>query len=149
MTGALACQPVTARQLQWNWTPAGQVALQPCPIGANGLARWYCADTPAGPVWQGTSPDMSDCKSLAITTLEGKKKSVDFKKIILLYIFCSLKWEKNIFVHREKLYTIFEITRTIFSNSEKVSSTFRIKGFFNLFLDVSQIYKNNSNWKKK
>ena len=73
MTGALACQPVTARQLQWNWTPAGQVALQPCPIGANGLARWYCADTPAGPVWQGTSPDMSDCKSLAITTLEGKK----------------------------------------------------------------------------
>ena len=81
MTGALACQPVTARQLQWNWTPAGQVALQPCPIGANGLARWYCADTPAGPVWQGTSPDMSDCKSLAITTLEGKKKkSVDFKK---------------------------------------------------------------------
>ena len=75
MTGALACQPVTARQLQWNWTPAGQVALQPCPIGANGLARWYCADTPAGPVWQGTSPDMSDCKSLAITTLEGKKIS--------------------------------------------------------------------------
>jgi latrophilin 1 len=80
MTGALACQPVTARQLQWNWTPAGQVALQPCPIGANGLARWYCADTPAGPVWQGTSPDMSDCKSLAITTLEGKNNYISSKK---------------------------------------------------------------------
>ena len=120
MTGALACQPVTARQLQWNWTPAGQVALQPCPIGANGLARWYCADTPAGPVWQGTSPDMSDCKSLAITTLEGKKKSVDFKEKILLYIFCFLKWEKKVLVFREKLYKIFENTRTItISNSKK------------------------------
>ena len=37
---APACQPITARQLQWNWTPAGQVALQPCPIGATGLASF-------------------------------------------------------------------------------------------------------------
>ena len=84
MTGALACQPVNARGLQWNLTPSGQVALQPCPpISANGLARWYCADTPDGPQWQGTSPDMSDCKSLAITTLESQVREEDPENVLV------------------------------------------------------------------
>ncbi|CAG9796159.1 unnamed protein product, partial [Diatraea saccharalis] len=40
------CPPVTARGLDWNWTLAGTYALQPCPGGATGLARWKCTLTP-------------------------------------------------------------------------------------------------------
>ena len=83
--GAPACQPVTARQLQWNWTPAGQVALQPCPIGATGLARWYCAedDVTNGPQWQGLTPDMSDCKSVAMASLEGQVRAEDPENVLV------------------------------------------------------------------
>ena len=84
MTGAPACQPVTARQLQWNWTPAGQVALQPCPIGATGLARWYCQDRPGDqPAWQGQTPDMSDCKSVAMTNLESQVRQEDPENVLV------------------------------------------------------------------
>ncbi|KAL0810102.1 hypothetical protein ABMA28_010908 [Loxostege sticticalis] len=40
------CPQVTARGLEWNWTLAGSYALQPCPGGATGLARWKCTLTP-------------------------------------------------------------------------------------------------------
>ncbi|XP_050671706.1 latrophilin Cirl isoform X2 [Leptidea sinapis] len=36
------CQQVNARGLHWNWTMAGTYAVQPCPGGATGLARWKC-----------------------------------------------------------------------------------------------------------
>lgn len=34
------CPQVSARGLHWNWTMAGTYAVQPCPGGATGLARW-------------------------------------------------------------------------------------------------------------
>lgn len=34
------CPQVTARGLNWNWTLANTYAVQPCPGGATGLARW-------------------------------------------------------------------------------------------------------------
>ncbi|XP_063542815.1 latrophilin Cirl isoform X3 [Cydia strobilella] len=36
------CPQVSARGLHWNWTLAGTYAVQPCPGGATGLARWKC-----------------------------------------------------------------------------------------------------------
>ncbi|XP_045539725.1 latrophilin Cirl isoform X2 [Papilio machaon] len=42
---AAYCPQVTARGLHWNWTLAGQYAVQPCPGGATGLARWTCTLT--------------------------------------------------------------------------------------------------------
>lgn len=92
MTGAPACQPITARQLQWNWTPAGQVALQPCPIGATGLARWYCSEghdqeghsgLHEAVQWQGLSPDMSDCKSVAMTHLESQVREENPENVLV------------------------------------------------------------------
>ena len=86
MTGAPACRPITERQLQWNWTPAGQRAIQPCPIGATGLARWYCAENPNddyGGSWQGHTPDMSDCKSLAMTQLEAQMRQEDPENVLV------------------------------------------------------------------
>lgn len=75
-----ACQPTTARQLQWDWTQAGQVALQPCPIGASGLARWYCGSDRS---WQGSSPDMSDCKSIAMSNLESQVRKEDPENVLV------------------------------------------------------------------
>ncbi|XP_026733684.1 latrophilin Cirl isoform X4 [Trichoplusia ni] len=40
------CPQVSARGLHWNWTAAGSYAVQPCPGGATGLARWKCTLTP-------------------------------------------------------------------------------------------------------
>ncbi|XP_049705359.2 latrophilin Cirl isoform X2 [Helicoverpa armigera] len=40
------CPQVSARGLNWNWTMAGTYAVQPCPGGATGLARWKCTLTP-------------------------------------------------------------------------------------------------------
>ncbi|CAK1546695.1 unnamed protein product [Leptosia nina] len=39
------CPQVNARGLHWNWTLAGTYAVQPCPGGATGLARWKCTLT--------------------------------------------------------------------------------------------------------
>ncbi|XP_041983506.1 latrophilin Cirl isoform X2 [Aricia agestis] len=40
------CPQINARGLHWNWTLAGTYAVQPCPGGATGLARWKCTLTP-------------------------------------------------------------------------------------------------------
>ncbi|XP_026317038.1 latrophilin Cirl isoform X4 [Hyposmocoma kahamanoa] len=40
------CPQVNARGLHWNWTMAGTYAVQPCPGGATGLARWKCTISP-------------------------------------------------------------------------------------------------------
>ncbi|CAH0731584.1 unnamed protein product, partial [Brenthis ino] len=39
------CPQINARGLHWNWTLAGTYAVQPCPGGATGLARWKCTLT--------------------------------------------------------------------------------------------------------
>ena len=87
MTGAPACQPTTARQLQWNWKTAGGLpARQPCPLGTTGLASWYCVENPAfphGAQWQGKTPDMSDCKSLSIAQLEAQVRQEDPENVLV------------------------------------------------------------------
>lgn len=44
--GRSYCAPVYARGLNWNWTIAGAYAVQPCPGGATGLAKWKCNLSP-------------------------------------------------------------------------------------------------------
>ena len=86
MYGQPACQPIMARQLQWNWTPAGQVAYQPCPIGAQGLAKWFCSEDSEnsyGASWEGVSPDMSECKSLAMVQLENDVREQDPENVLV------------------------------------------------------------------
>ena len=86
MYGEPACQPIMARQLQWNWTPAGQVAYQPCPIGAQGLAKWFCSEDSQnsyGASWEGVTPDMSECKSLAMVALENQVREQDPENVLI------------------------------------------------------------------
>ena len=81
----LHCPPTSARGLGWNWTAGGEAAIQPCPRGTTGLARWSCAlpSHPSSPVyWAAPQPDLSDCKSLAMSSLEGKVEDGDLENVI-------------------------------------------------------------------
>uniref|UniRef100_A0A0A9VTS3 Latrophilin Cirl n=3 Tax=Lygus hesperus TaxID=30085 RepID=A0A0A9VTS3_LYGHE len=65
------CAPKTARGLMWNWTKVGEVSVQPCPGGASGLARWGCIDS-ASPRRSSPTPDLSECRSVWLTTLNTR-----------------------------------------------------------------------------
>ncbi|XP_020288544.1 latrophilin Cirl-like isoform X3 [Pseudomyrmex gracilis] len=75
--GKQACPAVTARNLSWNRTKAGDVAVQSCPGGANGLARWRCVAQGESAVWQRDSPDLSECRSVWLTSLENRVSDGD------------------------------------------------------------------------
>lgn len=68
------CWPTTARNLYWNWTGVGERAVQPCPGGATGLARWRCVPglLDAQPHWHPATPDLSECRSVWLTSLESR-----------------------------------------------------------------------------
>lgn len=106
------CKPVLSRRLHWNWTRTGEVAIQPCPNGATGLARWTCLaagrnsrlsklvvadDVTDGddgdgvdsdeansdaPMWKGLQPDMSDCKSKDMSDLEARVRQQDPENVL-------------------------------------------------------------------
>ena len=78
------CPPTTARNLAWNWTQVGETAIQPCPPGSTGLARWTCGDhDDTSPVtWSSAQPDMSDCRSLSMTRLETKVEGGDLENVL-------------------------------------------------------------------
>lgn len=56
----------------WNWTRAGSEVSQPCPGGATGYARWYCGQTASAAHWYPSSPDLSGCKSVWLTSLDSR-----------------------------------------------------------------------------
>lgn len=73
------CQPAVTRGLYWNWTKSGDHVVQPCPGGATGYARWFCsAPSPSLSVdgsratWYPSSPDLSECKSVWLTSLDSR-----------------------------------------------------------------------------
>ncbi|XP_076244936.1 latrophilin Cirl [Calliopsis andreniformis] len=70
--GRQVCPPVIARNLSWNTTRAGDVAVQSCPGGANGLARWRCRAKGDSAFWHRETPDLSECRSVWLTTLENR-----------------------------------------------------------------------------
>jgi latrophilin 1 len=87
------CQPTFRRNVHWNWTSSGQVAIVPCPSGATGLARWACvqseeddtssSSSSTGADWSGVQPDMSDCKSNAMANLEVRVREEEPENVIV------------------------------------------------------------------
>lgn len=80
------CPPTTARQLQWDWTQAGKEVVQPCPIGATGIARWICGESTdeqsAVASWALPQPDMSNCRSISMSNLEGQVRKEDPENVL-------------------------------------------------------------------
>ncbi|XP_037527073.1 adhesion G protein-coupled receptor L1 isoform X2 [Rhipicephalus sanguineus] len=66
----LYCQPMVARDIFWNWTRAGDVAVYPCPGGSKGDARWQCGVNPVK--WLSDRPDLSGCNSFWVGDLEQR-----------------------------------------------------------------------------
>ncbi|XP_050426241.1 latrophilin Cirl [Adelges cooleyi] len=70
---SLSCPPETSRSLFWNWTKAGEEAVQACPGGAAGVARWRCQSLIAGiPIRIPPTPDLSECRSVWLSSLESR-----------------------------------------------------------------------------
>ncbi len=67
-----SCPPTTSRDLQWDRTRRGSEAVQPCPIGAMGTAKWTCSEDGE---WATSKPDMSHCKSMSMATLEKEVRA--------------------------------------------------------------------------
>ena len=79
------CGPSTARSLGWAVTRAGEMVIQPCPHGATGLARWQCVastDRSQPAHWLSSHPDLTDCKSVAMTNLEVKVRQEDPENVL-------------------------------------------------------------------
>ncbi|XP_051176110.1 latrophilin Cirl-like isoform X3 [Leptopilina boulardi] len=71
--GRQLCLPREARNLIWNTTRAGDMAVQNCPGGANGYARWNCvARGDSAASWDRDTPDLSECRSVWLTSLENR-----------------------------------------------------------------------------
>ena len=66
------CQPVRARGLLWNWTAVAETAIQPCPAGTSGFARWQCGGEG---LWELPTPDLSECRAHWVARLETRLRS--------------------------------------------------------------------------
>ncbi|XP_012280589.1 latrophilin Cirl isoform X2 [Orussus abietinus] len=75
--GRQVCPPTRARNLFWNVTRAGEVAVQSCPDGGNGLARWRCVLRGDMATWYLETPDLSECRSAWLTSLEKRVNNGD------------------------------------------------------------------------
>ena len=64
------CSPRTERNLFWNWTRAGADAIQICPQGSSGFARWTCGED--GEWSPKSSPNLGDCQSLWLNRMEDR-----------------------------------------------------------------------------
>ena len=56
------------------------MAIQPCPSKSTGLARWTCDSKTLS--FTENQPDMSDCKSSAVTDLETRVREQDPENVI-------------------------------------------------------------------
>lgn len=63
------CHPNTVRSLFWNWTQSGEDAIQVCPQGSAGFARWTCG---TDGVWLSTLPNLGECHSQWLSRMEVK-----------------------------------------------------------------------------
>lgn len=69
---AYFCRPTTLRNIYWNWTRSGELNIQPCPGGTTGFARWRCVTTHNEAHWSPQTPDLSECRSVWLTSLEQR-----------------------------------------------------------------------------
>merc|ERR1712209_394850 len=63
------CPPKNSRGLYWNWTKMGEDAIQVCPQGSSGFARWSCG---LDGMWSSERPNLGECQSLWLSRLEQR-----------------------------------------------------------------------------
>ncbi|KAL1424270.1 hypothetical protein MTO96_020342 [Rhipicephalus appendiculatus] len=70
------CPPMQSRSSFWNWTRAGDTAVQRCPGGAIGHARWRCLQG-SPPYWEHDTPNLSACYSAWMENLKSRADDDD------------------------------------------------------------------------
>ncbi|XP_075529495.1 latrophilin Cirl-like isoform X9 [Dermacentor variabilis] len=70
------CPPMQSRSSFWNWTRAGDTAVQRCPGGAIGHARWRCLPG-SPPYWEHDTPNLSACYSAWMENLKSRAEDDD------------------------------------------------------------------------
>lgn len=70
------CPPMQSRSSFWNWTRAGDTAVQRCPGGAIGHARWRCLPG-SPPYWEHDTPNLSACYSAWMENLKSRADDDD------------------------------------------------------------------------
>lgn len=79
-----SCPPTVSRKMHWNRTKSGDTAIQPCPEGSSGLAKWVCgSEFENSASWTGFQPDLGDCKSQALSDLEVRVRKEDPEHVIV------------------------------------------------------------------
>lgn len=66
------CSPMTIRSIYWNWTKINATNTEACPGGTTGYARWKCIEKNSIPTWSPQTPDLSQCRSVWLTSLEQR-----------------------------------------------------------------------------
>ncbi|CAH1378189.1 unnamed protein product [Tenebrio molitor] len=66
------CVSKTVRSIVWNWTKVNSTDIQPCPGGTTGFAKWKCIESNSSPTWYPATPDLSQCRSVWLTSLEQR-----------------------------------------------------------------------------
>ncbi|XP_019754773.2 latrophilin Cirl isoform X3 [Dendroctonus ponderosae] len=68
------CNSTTVRNIFWKSTHVNETAIQPCPPGTTGFAKWHCLDVASSnyPEWVPINPDLSECRSVWLTSLEQR-----------------------------------------------------------------------------
>nr|XP_037287775.1 adhesion G protein-coupled receptor L1-like isoform X1 [Rhipicephalus microplus] len=70
------CPPMQSRSSFWNWTRPGDTAVQRCPGGAIGHARWRCLPG-SPPYWEHDTPNLSACYSAWMENLKSRADEDD------------------------------------------------------------------------
>ncbi|KAL1492686.1 hypothetical protein ABEB36_010905 [Hypothenemus hampei] len=68
------CNATTIRNIYWKSTHFNETAVQPCPPGTTGFAKWNCSENSLSTYaeWTPEHPDLSECRSVWLTSLEQR-----------------------------------------------------------------------------
>ncbi|XP_049823101.1 latrophilin Cirl isoform X3 [Aethina tumida] len=64
------CAAKKVRGVQWNRTRVNETKTQTCPDGTQGFAKWHCVEINNSPQWSPQYPDLSECKSMWLASLD-------------------------------------------------------------------------------
>ena len=134
------CAPVFARGITWNWTRSGDVSILPCPNGATGLARWACLEDGR---WAGQAqphPDLSDCKSAAMTNLEARVREEDPEDVVVSTL-AHLTSKLTTRLFGGDLESSVAILRTVANRLQYLLQT-QSESFYNKESYVQQVFQN-------
>ncbi|XP_030748603.1 latrophilin Cirl isoform X2 [Sitophilus oryzae] len=68
------CNATSMPNMFWKSTKVNETAVQPCPPGTTGFAKWRCIEIPMSPYpkWSPANPDLSECRSVWLTSLDQR-----------------------------------------------------------------------------